>query len=171
MERIWAPWRMDYVGVPPQPGCFICRAAAGGAEASRHLVVARRASALVMLNRYPYNAGHLMVAPFRHVDGVEALESDEILDCWRLASDAKRALGLVGAPDGYNLGINQGKAGGAGLADHLHLHVVPRWEGDHNFMTVLADLRVVPQALEATRLRLREAFAGLGYPDPDGDRP
>lgn len=159
MEHLWAPWRMGYVAAPKAEGCFLCQAWRASPDAGESLVVARENGALAMLNRYPYNAGHLMVVPARHVAGMDALTPEEALECWRLTVAAQAALGLVCRPDGFNVGINQGRAGGAGLAEHLHIHVVPRWEGDHNFMTVMADARVVPEALEATAEKLRKAFA------------
>ena len=163
MEHLWAPWRMAYVAAPKTEGCFLCHAAnARTAEAeAAQLVLARRGEAFALMNRYPYNAGHVMVVPARHVAGLDALSPGEALDCWRLVVDTQKALTTICLPDGYNLGINQGKAGGAGLAEHLHIHVVPRWEGDHNFMTVMADARVVPEALAATAAKIREAFARL----------
>jgi ATP adenylyltransferase len=160
MDYLWAPWRMEYIGSAPKEACFLCAAWAENAEAERiaRWEVARGENALVLLNRYPYNSGHLLVAPSRHAASFDALTEQETLECWRLAAQAKKTLTRLMKPDGFNIGINEGHAGGAGVPGHLHIHIVPRWEGDHNYMTALADVRVVPQALEATCARLREAF-------------
>jgi len=159
MDLMWAPWRQAHVtGAAGGPGCFFCRAADGGEDPGRHLLLARRPAAFAMLNRYPYASGHLMVSPVRHIASLEVLSEEEALDCWRLLAAAQRAVAAALAPHGFNIGVNQGKAGGAGVADHLHIHLVPRWEGDHNFMTVAANTRVAPMALEDVLARIRSAW-------------
>ena len=169
MERLWAPWRLAYVGktekdgAPADAGCFFCRAWSDTGNEEAHLLLARGKTAFALLNRYPYTNGHLMVAPVRHEGGMERTTDGEGAEIWRLAADAKRILAETMRPDGFNLGINQGKAGGAGVLDHLHLHVVPRWDGDTNFMPVLADVRVVPEALHAAWARMRPFFLARGY--------
>lgn len=169
MEHMWAPWRMAYVAAPKTPPdagrtCFMCAGAAGRANPGAHLVVGRGPSALAMLNRFPYNCGHVMIVPARHVAGVGELTADEALDLWRLTTAAQDALRAAFKPDGFNLGINEGAAAGAGHAGHLHVHVVPRWAGDHNYMTVCADVRVVPEALDDTLRRLTPLMAERGFP-------
>lgn len=168
MEHMWAPWRMDYVTHEKSggDGCFLCQGwaeASAAAAAEKHLVAGRSALGMVILNRFPYNCGHLMVVPARHIAAGRELTADEAVDLWRLVSAAQEALDQAMRPDGFNIGINQGRAGGAGLAGHLHIHVVPRWDGDHNFMTVCADTRVVPEALAETRRRLAPLLASRGY--------
>ena len=146
MERLWAPWRMEYILKCRQPGCFLCDAFQSEAD-REHLIVKRGAACALIMNRYPYNNGHLMVAPYRHVDSVEGLRPEEQADMMALAATACARLREVIHAQGFNLGINQGTAAGAGLKDHIHLHIVPRWEGDTNFMPVLADVKVIPQPL------------------------
>ena len=135
---------------------MFCRAPALDDEAG--LVVHRGEHAFVLLNRYPYASGHLMVAPYRHEGGFGGLAPEEALEIHRLAATAVAVLDEAMAPQGYNLGWNLGRVAGAGIVDHVHQHVVPRWAGDTNFMPVLADVRVMPEALEATRRKLAEAW-------------
>jgi ATP adenylyltransferase len=161
-RQLWAPWRLTFVEKKPEPGCFFCRAWAERGRERESLLVARGELCLVMLNRYPYTSGHLLVAPVRHAGLAEEITAAEAAEMWRLAVLAKRLLGEAMSPAGFNLGINQGEAGGAGVRDHLHFHVVPRWLGDTSFMPVLAGVRVMPAALEATWERLRPAFAREG---------
>ncbi len=144
---LWAPWRMAYILGPKPDGCVFCHAR-DGADDRAHLVVARGDHVFVVLNRFPYAPGHLMVLPLRHEGAVEALSPDESSELWAWFVRAKAALDRVSAPHGYNVGLNLGAAAGAGVAEHLHLHVVPRWEGDNNFMPVLGDTRVIPQHLD-----------------------
>ena len=153
MERLWAPWRLEYVeAADEQPGCVFCLARDG--DDAERLVVHRGQHALVMLNKFPYASGHLMVAPYRHVADYGELSDEEIVEVHRLASTGIGALAQTYAPQGYNLGWNLGRIAGAGVVDHVHLHVVPRWAGDTNFMPVLADVKVIPEHLAATRERL-----------------
>ena len=159
MDRLWAPWRLEYVQHADEiDGCIFCRAAEGDDEA--HLVVHRGEHAFVLLNRFPYAAGHLMVAPYRHGANFPDLGDAEALEIHRLATQGIAALTEVFHPHGFNLGWNVGRIAGAGIADHGHLHVVPRWSGDTNFMPVLADVRVIPEYLIATRSKLEEAWPG-----------
>jgi ATP adenylyltransferase len=149
---LWAPWRLEYVErADDGPACIFC-------TPDEELVLERGEHAFVILNRYPYTSGHLMVAPHRHVGEYGSLTDEEALEVHRLAAVALRALGTVFRPDGHNLGWNLGRAAGAGVVDHVHLHVVPRWSGDTNFMPVLADVRVLPEALVESARRLREAW-------------
>jgi ATP adenylyltransferase len=152
-EQLWAPWRLEYVvSADEQEGCVLCRAATGDDE--ERLVVTRGACAFVLLNKYPYASGHLMIAPLRHVGGLGDLTDEEALEIHRLGAQGTEALAATYAPHGYNLGWNLGRVAGAGIADHIHLHVVPRWAGDTNFMPVLADVKVIPEHLAETRRKL-----------------
>jgi ATP adenylyltransferase len=158
---LWAPWRLEYVEGPPPGGCIFCDKPSLGADRAA-LIVARWETCYAILNRFPYNNGHLMLAPFRHeaeLSGLEPKERYELADKVALAGEAlKRAF----APDGLNVGLNLGAAAGAGVAGHLHWHIVPRWHGDTNFMPVLADTKVIPQALEKTWEILETVFEDLG---------
>ena len=157
MKQLWAPWRLEYIeSADDQEGCVFCRARDGDNEKS--LVVHRGKSAFVVLNKYPYASGHLMVAPNRHEGEFGDLEAEEALEVHQLASAGLAALAETWQPQGFNIGWNLGRIAGAGVVDHVHLHVVPRWAGDTNFMPVLADVKVLPEALEATRQKLAEAW-------------
>ena len=149
MDRLWAPWRMEYVKNPNAAGCFLC-AIAGEDRDRDNLLLRRGRTCAVVLNRYPYSNGHLLVWPYRHVADLVQLTRDERLECMDLAAECVEALRKACRPHAFNVGLNLGRPAGAGLEDHLHLHVVPRWEGDTNFMPVLADTRVIPQSLTAT---------------------
>ena len=151
MERrpLWAPWRIAYVTGEKRPDCIFC-AAAGNDQSAGHVIL-RGGSCLIMLNAFPYAPGHLLVAPYRHVAELDDLQEAEQGELLALVRKGIAALRKLMDPDGFNVGLNLGAVAGAGIADHLHMHVVPRWEGDTNFMPVLADTRVIPQALEATR--------------------
>ena len=160
-QPLWAPWRMEFIRAPKEEGCFLCRILREGPEKDpENLVICRGKTCLLLLNRYPYNSGHLMVAPFRHVGTLGGLSVGERGEMMDLACLAERLLLQVARPQGFNMGINQGAAAGAGLRDHLHFHVVPRWEGDTNFMPVLGSVRVMPQALEEMYALLVTALAG-----------
>ena len=157
MERLWAPWRLEYVQTAgEQDGCVFCDAAAGDDE--EHLVVHRAERAFVLLNKFPYSSGHLLVAPYRHGVNFAELDEAEILEVHRLAALGLDALKTVYRPEGFNLGWNVGRPAGAGIVDHGHLHVVPRWTGDTNFMPVFGDVKVIPQFLAETRQRLMGAW-------------
>ena len=157
-SALWAPWRVEYFNTKSTPD-FLLEAARTTDDAA-HLVVARRKSCFVIMNRYPYAVGHLMVVPYRKVADLSELTDGEKLELWELAELSQRVLRETVRAQGFNIGLNLGKCAGAGVADHLHLHVVPRWEGDNNFMPVLADTRVLPEALEALYGRLRSAAEG-----------
>jgi ATP adenylyltransferase len=158
MERLWAPWRLEYVqSAGEHEGCIFCLAAES-ADDEEYLVVHRGERAFVMLNKFPYSSGHLLVAPYRHGLNFDDLADDEALAIHRLGAHGLAALRAVYTPDGFNLGWNIGRIAGAGIPDHGHLHVVPRWAGDTNFMPVLGDVKVIPEHLSATRRRLAEAW-------------
>ncbi|MGH3049528.1 MAG: HIT family protein [Gaiellaceae bacterium] len=159
MERLWAPWRLEYVQhADEQDGCVFCNAAAGDDEAQ--LVLHRGARAFALLNKFPYASGHLMVAPYRHAAGLDALDDAEALEVHQLVTAGIEALRAVYGPEGFNVGWNLGRIAGAGIVDHGHAHVVPRWGGDTNFMPVLADVRVIPEHLAESRRRLAAAWPG-----------
>ncbi len=164
MEKpLWAPWRMEFIRAAKQVGgCIFCDLPAEtGEEADRrNLIVHRSAHAFTILNRYPYNSGHLMVVPRAHVCDLEALPAEPLRDLSEELSRAVVVVKRIYRPEGLNLGMNLGKVAGAGIADHLHWHAVPRWNGDTNFMPVIADVRVVPEALDEAWARLRAGFEG-----------
>lgn len=156
-RQLWAPWRLEYVqAADEQPGCVFCRALEDDGE----LLVRRGAHAFVLLNRFPYASGHLMVAPLRHVGELAELGAAEAAEVHALTVDALAALRAIYRPDGFNLGWNLGRVAGAGIVDHVHQHVVPRWSGDTNFMPVLGDVKVIPEHLTETRRRLLDAWPG-----------
>jgi ATP adenylyltransferase len=158
LRQLWAPWRLEYIqSADEQDGCVFCRAAEAGDD-EEALVVHRGRRAFVLLNRFPYASGHLMVAPYRHEGEFGELTGEEASEIHVLAASGLGALAESMRPQGYNLGWNLGRIAGAGVVDHVHLHVVPRWAGDTNFMPVLADVKVMPEALEATRRKLADAW-------------
>ena len=151
---------MEFIRAPREKECFLCRIIREGVRKdAENLVIHRVKSCILLMNRYPYNGGHLLVAPFRHEGTLCALSPEELREMMALTCLGERLLERVAKPQGFNVGINQGSAAGAGLQDHLHMHVVPRWEGDTNFMPVLGSVRVMPQALEEMHAALRTALA------------
>jgi ATP adenylyltransferase len=159
-RQLWAPWRLAYVQqAGDQEGCVFCDEAAG-TLGEDSLLVHRGRHAIVVLNKFPYSSGHLMVATVRHVAALEELSDDEALEIHRLTGTALAALRAVYRPDAFNVGWNLGEIAGGSIAGHLHEHVVPRWAGDTNFMPVLADVKVLPEHLLATRRRLVDAWPG-----------
>ena len=158
-KPLWAPWRLEYiVQAGEQTGCVFCAEAAGALGESESLALHRDELGVVLLNKFPYTSGHLMVAPVRHVGGLEELNDAEALAVHALTVRSLAALQAVYAPDAFNVGWNLGEVAGGSLSGHLHEHVVPRWAGDTNFMPVLADVKVMPEHLLRTRDRLREAW-------------
>ena len=158
MERVWAPWRMDYILDEKPNGCIFCLDERADQD-RQNLVLLRTPLSLVMLNRYPYTNGHLMVAPRRHTADMDSLSDGEMLDLFRTVRLCRSVLEEEASPQGFNIGLNLGRAAGAGIEDHLHVHIVPRWNGDTNFMTVVADVRVVPEGLLTAYDRLYPRFA------------
>jgi ATP adenylyltransferase len=159
-KPLWAPWRLEYITqADEESSCVFCEEASGALDPGTSLVVQAGETAIALLNKYPYSSGHLMTAPRRHVGTLAALTDAEVLEINRLAVAGMDALTRVYEPGGFNLGWNLGHAAGAGIADHVHLHVVPRWSGDTNFMPVLADVKVIPEHLLETRDRLRAAVS------------
>jgi ATP adenylyltransferase len=160
MKQLWAPWRMAYLeDHNHQQSCFLCDVGAG--VSGEPIVVWRGVRVYALLNAYPYANGHVMVAPYRHEGQLDALDEDEAVELLAIARQVIRALRATYHPEGFNLGANLGAAAGAGLGEHLHLHIVPRWDRDTNFMTTTAETRVIPETLEDTARRVREALAGL----------
>jgi ATP adenylyltransferase len=162
MENLWAPWRMAFIEQEtPQPQqCIFCTHPAAQRDEEYHIPY-RGERCYMMLNRYPYNNGHLMIAPYQHVDSIEKLDPATLAELMAQAQLALRALRQVMNPDGFNMGINQGKVAGAGFAEHMHLHVVPRWNGDTNFMPVIADIKVIPELLDSVYQKLKQAMESL----------
>ncbi len=159
MEQLWAPWRLAYVANPKPPtagdDCFLCTSLAASDDRS-NLIAWRGPHTVVVLNRFPYNNGHLLVAPKAHKGQLHELDDGETLEIQQTIQRMVAALGALIKPDGYNLGVNLGKVAGAGLPGHLHWHIVPRWNGDTNFMPVLNDVRVIVQSLDSLYLMLTE---------------
>jgi ATP adenylyltransferase len=161
MDHIWAPWRMPFIeGSGGREGCFLCSHAAEDRDEDNY-IVHRAARCYVLLNLYPYNSGHLMVVPYQHTGSLPELDMETGSDLFATAQLSLQVLTEVMHPDGFNLGINQGAISGAGVADHIHLHIVPRWAGDTNFMPVLADTKVMPELLTSTAAKLRPIFGEL----------
>ena len=164
LERLWAGWRLPYVdSADPssndhEAGCVFCRILASDEPGEQTYVVWRDEQCAVVLNAYPYTSGHLLVMPVRHVGELEDLSDGEAAGLWRLVGDAVAGLKAAYSPEGMNVGANLGQAAGAGVPQHLHVHCVPRWTGDTNFMTTLAETRVLPEALPSTFRRLRAAW-------------
>ena len=156
---LWAPWRIEYIRGPKTKECFFC--VKGGRDRLEDHVIRRGEQAFVLLNDFPYNSGHVLVAPYRHVSTLAALTAAERQEVMDLLIQAQDVLTKVMRPQGFNVGFNVGEAAGAGVKDHVHGHVVPRWNGDTNFMPVLGGPRVVPEALDDTARILREAFAAI----------
>jgi ATP adenylyltransferase len=156
MERLWAPWRMAYIQGEKSGECIFC--AAPAADDEDGFVVRRGERCFAMLNAFPYNQGHLMIAPYRHVASIEDLDEPESLELMGLSRGGIAALRAAYAPEGFNVGANLGKVAGAGFAAHLHLHVVPRWGADSNFLAVTGETRVIPEALPDTWKTLRDAW-------------
>ncbi|QBD80012.1 HIT domain-containing protein [Ktedonosporobacter rubrisoli] len=159
MENLWAPWRMAFITpkTPPPPGCIFCTQPAENRDEEHHILY-RGEHCFMMLNLYPYNNGHLMIAPFQHVGALEALDSATLAELMSQAQLALRALRYAMNPDGFNMGINEGKVAGAGFAEHIHYHIVPRWQGDTNFMPVIGDIKVMPEHLDNVYRQLKDAL-------------
>ena len=161
MEHLWSPWRMEYImRNEPATGCIFCQALQQE-DGPANLIVTRGKTAFVILNRYPYTSGHIMVTPYAHRPSLELLDAETRAELMELVSRGLQVMRTVYKPEGFNVGVNIGAAAGAGVADHVHIHVVPRWAGDTNFMSTLAGARVLPEALEDTYCRLREAWEAV----------
>ncbi len=161
MERLWAPWRIDYILSKKPQGCIFCDNPAEKKD-EENFILYRGRHCFMMLNAFPYNNGHMMVIPYRHTASLAGWKAEEQQEMMQLAGMCVDLLKRTMRPDGFNLGINMGLVGGAGIADHLHLHIVPRWNGDTNFMPVLSDTRVISEGLAATYRKLKEAMGDVG---------
>jgi ATP adenylyltransferase len=161
LDYLWSPWRFQYLtGLHKPEGCIFCAMAADPVHDEENLIVYRGVHNFVVLNRFPYTSGHIMIVPYRHsadLAGIDAVEAAELME---LTRRAEMRLRETYNPNGMNLGMNIGESAGAGIAGHIHMHVVPRWAGDANFMTITAETRVLPEELNVTWQRLRAAFAG-----------
>ncbi|HEV3474237.1 MAG TPA: HIT domain-containing protein [Actinomycetota bacterium] len=157
LERLWAPWRMEYIGSASseeEQGCIFCELPAKDDDEATY-ILARQEHSFAILNKFPYNSGHLMVAPFRHVGNLEELKDDESLDMQKLLGRCVQALKEAMEPNGFNVGMNLGQVAGAGIPDHIHWHVVPRWSGDTNFMPLIGETKVLPELLRETYEKMR----------------
>ncbi len=163
MQTLWAPWRMEYIekeSKDEQTGCLFCPRIKADND-YENLIIYRGPLTVVFMNKFPYTNGHTLVMPVRHVGEMDDLDDKELYELFDTVRLTRKVIQYVMNPHGYNIGINLGKVAGAGVPEHLHVHMVPRWEGDHNFMPVLADARVVPEHLLRTRQKLARAFAEL----------
>ncbi len=159
MKAIWCPWRIEYIRAPKVEGCVLCDLPSNAPDQDpTNLILYRGKHVYVMINRYPYNNGHLMVVPYTHVDTPLKLEAETLSEMWQLVNLSLQVLEQEMHPDGFNIGMNLGKAAGAGIAGHIHIHIVPRWVGDTNFMPVIGDTKVIVQSLEDCFRRLKPAF-------------
>lgn len=160
MERLWAPWRMQYINNLSEPGCIFCTKPNEDKD-EENMILCRGRSSFIVLNIFPYNNGHLLITPYRHVADLALLTDEEQLDIMKMTTKGCELLKAAFHPHGFNIGVNVGQAGGAGIADHLHVHIVPRWNGDTNFMPVVADTKVLPDALASSYKALKEALAKM----------
>ena len=161
MEVLWAPWRMEYIlSNNKESGCIFCTDDKRDTDQER-LILYRGSKTMVMMNKYPYINGHLLVAPVRHVHGLDQLSDDENLNLLKMVSNSIEILKKIMKPEGFNAGLNLGKVAGAGVEEHIHFHIVPRWHGDTNYMTVLGEVRVIPEHILATYEKLKPQFVKL----------
>lgn len=158
MEHIWAPWRIEYVLREKEKGCILCDKPKEG-EDSDNLILYRGERNFVIMNNYPYNPGHLMVAPYRHIADLQGLSAEELYEHFDIVRRSATALSEALNPDGFNIGINIGRVAGAGVVGHIHTHIVPRWQGDTNFMPVIAEAKVIAEGLAATYAKLKGKIA------------
>ena len=157
MEQIWAPWRIKYIQMEKPGGCILCEKPRQNNDAPNYILY-RGDKNFVIMNSYPYNPGHLMVAPYRHIANLDELTNEELHEHFEIVSRSIKVLRQVFNPGGFNLGINMAKVAGAGIEVHSHTHIVPRWQGDTNFMPVISDVRIVPEALAETYEKLKGKF-------------
>ena len=164
MEHLWAPWRMAFINkeTPQETGCIFCVQPAAHRDDEYHILY-RGERCFMMLNKYPYNNGHLMIAPYLHTGSISNLDAETLAELMAQAQLALKAIRYAMHPDGFNMGVNEGKVAGAGFADHMHYHIVPRWNGDTNFMPVLADVKVMPDYLDNVYTQLKDAIAHVQH--------
>jgi ATP adenylyltransferase len=160
VDHLWSPWRMEYILEEKTRGCVFCDKLASGDDDAEH-VLARGCYAFITLNRYPYNNGHLLIVPYVHAPSPENLPAETLAEMMLLVNQGLAALRLAMQPQGFNIGINLGKAAGAGIEPHLHIHVVPRWNGDTSFMSAIGETRTIPESLDQTYQRLKQAMQTL----------
>jgi ATP adenylyltransferase len=163
MDRIWAPWRMKYISHledPVDEGCIFCTKPEQDTD-KKNLLIVRRKFCFALMNLYPYNNSHILVVPYRHLSSFEDLDSEELLECQETIQDAIGVMRKSMSPHGFNIGMNLGKAGGAGIEQHLHWHLVPRWIGDANFMPIIGDTKVVSESIEESWKRMADGFSQL----------
>ena len=164
LETLWAPWRVEYFEKEPRNLNFLSEAAQASDDAA-HLVIARRKNAFLMMNRYPYSVGHLMAVPYRKVAELSALGDNEVVELWNLVVHAQTLLRAATKAQGFNIGLNLGQCAGAGVPDHLHIHIVPRWSGDTNFMPILAGTRTLSEGMRALYDKLMDAQEKMAASD------
>ena len=157
-KPLWAPWRLEYILEEKDNKCFLCNKEEHSDSESDFLVVYRGKYSFVILNAYPYSSGHLMVAPYLHIGDISELDKKILHEIMDLCVESKNVLTKLMSPDAFNIGFNLGSAAGAGLEEHLHLHIVPRWSGDTNFMPVISDTRIIPQSLQETAEEIKKLF-------------
>lgn len=160
MNQLWSPWRLEYIMSLKATGCVFCQKTVADNDEAEHILLRGR-SVYLTLNRYPYNNGHLLIVPYQHVPSLEDLPPDTLLEMMLLVKTSLAALRLAMRPQGFNVGANLGKIAGAGIEEHVHLHVVPRWSADTNFMTAVASTRTIPESLDQTFSRIRQALTAL----------
>jgi ATP adenylyltransferase len=160
MNYLWAPWRMDYILKKKKKGCIFCKKP-NGKKTSENLILYQGKKVFVIMNKFPYNTGHIMVVPNRHCSDLDQLDEEEYQEFFGLVRTGLCILKKSLRPQGFNVGINLGKAGGAGVDEHIHLHIVPRWNGDSNFMPVISDTRIIPEHLKKTYEKLHASFVGI----------
>ncbi len=157
MKKLYSPWRIDYILQQKENGCIFC-AKPEEREDEKHLILKRGSYSYIIMNLYPYNNGHLMIVPFRHVNDYAGLNNDELLELSQMTQICENVLKKVYNPAGFNIGINLGEAAGAGIEEHIHIHIVPRWHGDTNFISTIGETRVIPEKLENTYQKLKKAL-------------
>ncbi|MDD5190335.1 MAG: HIT domain-containing protein [Dehalococcoidales bacterium] len=157
MKQIWAPWRMEYIKMEKPANCILCDKPGENRDDENRILYHGKYN-FVMMNNYPYNPGHLLIAPYRHVSGLDELTSAEMHEHADITQKCLKILKKTFQPKGFNVGVNMGKVAGAGIADHVHSHIVPRWQGDTNFMPVIGDIRVIPEAVDETYRQLKIQF-------------
>jgi len=160
-KPIWAPWRIEFIRSEKDGVCFLCDKENKSESVDESLVIARNEHAFVIMNRYPYNPGHMLISPYRHVGDLTELTHEESAALMETVTQCQQVLQKLMEPNGFNIGFNLGSDGGAGVADHIHMHIVPRWRGDNNFMPVISNTRVVPEALEETAELIRKMWQEL----------
>lgn len=160
MNNLWAPWRGEYINAKKDGACFLCDAPQKRSyeELKTELVLFKGAVTSVIMNKFPYNSGHLLISPVRHIAKIEELTPEESIDLFRILRHTTAAITMAFNPEGFNIGINLGRAAGAGIEEHMHMHVVPRWNGDSNFMPLLTEVKVIPEHLQETFEKLKPFF-------------